>query len=290
MVAIEYVGQEKKLSKVIQEKYKTLSYSNIQKLLRKKDIKVNTKRVSSDIVVKSGDNIEIYATPQMLEPKSPNLSVVYDDDNIIVVSKPLGIEVEGFGENISLTTVVNNYLLEKEQKSAVAVHRIDRNTRGLVIFAKTKLAEEELLKAFKNHNIKKFYNAIVVGEMPKKQDTLIAYLWTDKQKAMSFVSSSPKPGYEKIITKYKVMAYLEEDKTLVEVELVTGKTHQIRAHFAFIGHALVGDGKYGKNQVNKFYNQKTQALLAKRIEFCFDKTSPLEYLNKKVIETNQNLI
>lgn len=289
MVVINHVGESEKLSRVLNKNINNISYSNIQKLFRKKDVKVNGKRVNSDILVSDGDEVIVYVTEEMTAVKSKKIDVVFEDANIIVVNKSIKMEVESDFGDPDLTYHVNEYLKNKKEKSAKAVHRLDRNTKGLVVFAKNDKTYKELFKAFKDRTVKKYYEAMVVGVLPKEKDTLVAYLKTDKQKSYSEVSASPKPGFEKIITKYEVI-FSTSDRTYVEIELVTGKTHQIRAHFNFIGHPLVGDGKYGNNQVNKKFREKTQLLLAKRIVFNFDKSSSLYYLNNKVIELKDSLI
>ena len=289
MVVINHAGAEEKVSRVISKEIKNISYSNIQKLFRKKDIKINGKRVNSDVLVYNGDEIVVYVTDEMTAVKSKKIDVVFEDSNIIVVNKPIKMEVESVSDEANLTHHVNVYLAGKKEKTAKAVHRLDRNTKGLVVFAKNDKSYNELYKAFKNRTIKKYYEAIVVGVLPKEQDTMVAYLKKDKDKSYSEVSLTPKAGYEKIITKYSVI-FSTEDRTYVEVELVTGKTHQIRAHFDAIGHPLVGDGKYGKNQVNKKFREKTQQLLAKKIVFSFEKGSHLYYLNNKKIECKDSLI
>ncbi|MBQ9790343.1 MAG: RluA family pseudouridine synthase [Clostridia bacterium] len=289
MIAINYVGNTRKLSKVVLEAEKNLSYSNFQKLLRKKDIKVNGNRVSSDVSVESGALIEVFAPDWIIEGegKALALDVVFEDKNILVADKPAGVEVQSVSDKNNLERAVNDYLMPSGGR-AKAMHRIDRNTKGLVIFAKNEESEKELLSAFKNHKIKKFYDAMVVGDMEGNGE-LVAYLKTDKEKAISFVVGSPKAGFEKIITKFKVTGEFG-DRTLLEIELVTGKTHQIRAHMAHIGHPLVGDGKYGDNMTNRKFGEKKQMLLAKRLEFDFSPSSKLYYLNGKKIVSRQSLI
>ena len=246
-----------------------------------KETKINGKRVSENVEVNNGDEIYVYATEEMLNGIIIKPVVVFEDDNIIVVNKPVGLEVESEQYN-DLTASVNGYLKEKQQKAA-AVHRIDRNTSGLVIFAKNKDAYNELLDAFKKRTVDKFYLAMVVGRPIKNEDHLYAYLFKDQKASRVYISDNLKPGYEPIETKYKVVERFE-GKTLIEVELITGKTYQIRAHMAHIGYPLVGDGKYGLNQVNKQFQADGQALIAYKICFRFKQGQKLFYLNNKVIK------
>ena len=271
---------EKKLNKVILERVPNINYPTFCKLLRKKDIKINGKRINKDILVYENDKIEIYL-PKELEETKINLDKVYEDENILVINKPAKIEVTGSN---SLTEIINKQYTNCEFKPQPC-HRIDRNTTGLVLFAKNKEALEILLEKFKKHEIEKHYLALVYGIPNKKEERLEAYLFKDNKKSQVYISDIFKKGYQKIITRYTVLEKRKDNTAVLDVEIETGRTHQIRAHLAHIGYPIMGDGKYGKNEINKQFGKKYQMLCSYKLKFHFQSESGiLAYLNEKEIE------
>ena len=271
---------EKKLSKTIIENLNNVSYNTFCKLLRKKDIKVNNSRVNKDIILHENDIIEIYL-PTDLENIKMKFDIIYEDENILVIDKPSNIEVEG--EN-SITEIIHNKF-EKCEFKPMPCHRLDRNTRGLLIFAKNEESLKILLEKFKKHEIEKHYLALVYGHPIKKSERLEAYLFKDNKKAQVYISDSFKKGYQKIITTYTVLEKRRDNTSLLDVEIETGKTHQIRAHLAHRGYQIIGDGKYGKNEINKKFNKKYQMLYSYKLKFNFKSESGiLEYLKGKEIK------
>ena len=268
----------KKLNKIVLDKISEINYNIFCKILRKKDIKVNGKRTNKDILVYSKDIIEIYLPNT---EKKLNIEIIYEDENILVVNKKANIEVVG---EKSLTTQIQEYYKEKNIKP-MPCHRIDRNTTGLVLFAKNNEALEILLNKFKNHEIDKHYLALVYGIPKEKHKVLEDYLFKDNKKSQVYISNSYKKGYQKIITIYKVLEERKDNTSLLDVEIKTGKTHQIRAHLAYIGYPIIGDGKYGKNEINKKFHKKYQCLKSNELKFNFTTPSGiLDYLNGKSIK------
>ena len=271
---------EKKLNKVILNELQNINYPTFCKLLRKKDIKVNGKRTNKDIIVYENDKIEIYL-PKELEDAKVELDIVYEDENILIINKPANIEVTGAK---SLTEIINKKYTNCEFKPQPC-HRIDRNTTGLVVFAKNEKALEILLEKFKQHEIEKHYLALVYGIPKKKEERLEAYLFKDNKKAYVYIIDKYKKGYQKIITSYKVLETRKDNTALLDVEIETGRTHQIRAHLAHMGYPIIGDGKYGKNQINKQFGKKYQMLCSYKLKFKFQSESGiLTYLKGKKIE------
>lgn len=273
MLVKEFKANESdRLSASILEFDKSLSYNAVQKIIRSKDVKVNGKRVSKDILLKVGDNVQFYVA------SNHNTSnIIYNDDNIVVASKPKKIETSyADGGEDSFEFQLESMLGEK----LFAVHRLDRNTDGLVVFAKNQEAKNSLDNAFKNRTAEKYYLALVFGHLSEKQADLVAYLKKDSNNSFVQISDTKLAGYEKIETKYKLIEEYESS-SLIEVELVTGKTHQIRAHLAHIGHFVIGDQKYGDSKVNREYTKKYQCLTAYKIVFHFEKDDVLYYLNNK---------
>lgn len=233
----------KKLTNFLLDSFNGLSINTIYKALRKKDILVNDVRVKDNVVLNTGDNVTVYITDNYLF-KQVHLDIVFEDDNIAVVNKSSGIEV--VDENSSAETLTT--ILEKQMQSSVfPCHRLDRNTSGLVLFAKNEESLNILLEKFKNKEISKFYKCKVYGIPKKTSATLEAYLFKDNKKSFVYIYDTPKTGSVKIITSYKVLKTdIKQNTSILEVELHTGKTHQIRAHLAHIGLPIIGDRQIRK--------------------------------------------
>ena len=232
------------------------------KLIRNKDVKVNSKRVSKDVTVEIGDNVEVYYNG---EEKA--YAPVFNECGVLVFNKPPTITSEDF-----------EALLKKTFGDIKLCHRLDRNTSGLLVFASDNKAYEELLSAFKHRTIDKFYLAEVYGKLAVKKARLTAYLYKDEKNSQVKIYDNLVKGSQKIITEYEVVEE-RENTSLLSVKLITGKTHQIRAHLAHVGHFIVGDGKYGDVKINKALNIKRQKLTAYKLKFNFEKDSYLYPLN-----------
>ncbi len=270
----------KKLDKFLFDSIQNLSQNLLYKTLRKKDIKVNGKRINQNIKLKENDEIIIYIDDKLL--KKDDLQIIFEDDNILVLNKPTNIEV--VGEN-SLTEIVHRKYV-KSDFLPMPCHRLDRNTKGLIIFAKNQDALNILLSKFKNHEIEKHYTCIVYGIPKKSHDILTAFLFKDSKKSLVYIKDEPQKGYQKIITEYRVINLDKKSNTsTLDITLHTGRTHQIRAHLAHIGYPIIGDGKYGINEINKKFKMKYQQLCSYSLKFNFKTDAEiLNYLNDKEIK------
>jgi len=266
----------KKLVPFLLDNFDGLCTNTIYKALRKKDIRINDIKVNSNVFLQTGDSVKIFISDEFLFKQNHcNFNKVYEDDNILIIDKPAEIEVTGSN---SITSI-----LKRQYAYIEPCHRLDRNTTGLLIFAKNKDALDILLQKFKNREIEKHYKAMVYGIPNIKSQTLEAYLFKDNKKALVYISDTPQKGYVKIVTSYKVLEKnIEKNYCILDIQLHTGKTHQIRAHLAHIGYPIIGDGKYGINKINKQFGYKTQQLCSSYIKFNFKTDAKiLNYLSNK---------
>ena len=272
--------------------------SLMYKYIRMKRIKLNGKRCEISTRLNEGDVMQLYINDEFFDTAAetefltapPVLNIVYEDENILLVDKKNGLVVHEDDEKTSDTLInrILHYLYDKgeykpeEENSFVPAlcNRLDRNTGGIVIAAKNAESLRILNQKIKDRELEKRYLCITVGIPPKKHDTMTAYLEKNADGNTVKVTDKKTPSNKTIITTYDVLKTVGR-LALVEVKLETGRTHQIRAHFAHIGCPLLGDGKYGINQVNREYKVKTQALYSYKLKFTFagDDNGCLDYLN-----------
>lgn len=277
-----------------------LPASLAQKYIRIKRIKLNGGRAERDTRLQEGDVLQLYINDEFFDkPRqdnayltvaAPKLNIVYEDAHILLVDKRPGLAVhphDGAEYGRTLIDHILSYLYQKKEWqprgenafTPALCNRIDRNTGGIVIAAKTAEALRVMNQKIKDRELDKRYLAIVEGCPKPETGSLKGYLFKDEKKNRVFVSNTPKPGAKTCQTNYRVLAK-RKDLSLVECELITGRTHQIRAQFAHAGHPLLGDGKYGK--LDKRFDRTYQALYSYMLTFCFTTDAgELSYLDGK---------
>lgn len=292
---VKKIDKVKKLSaiKCIINEFKNVPYSAICKALRNKDIRINGIKISKDVLVEEKDEIEIYLNDNILFNIPLKIDYYYEDDNILIAFKPNSVlsNNEDKKNIVSEPTFEEMVIKDKNNENIKICHRLDRNTSGLVIFSKNDTSYLEILNGFKNGYINKEYIAYVSGcNFSQNHAVLEAYLIKDTKLGYSKISSKNLPHSEKILTEYTVIeTNTKLDYSKLSIKLLTGKTHQIRAHLASVNHPIIGDSKYGKNEVNKKFKKNKQCLFAYKYTFSFELNSDLRYLNSKKIILNENI-
>lgn len=290
-----------RLDKYITKSFPLLPQSLMYKYIRSKRIKINNKKSEISYRLKENDVVSLYINDEFFEPVKPkydflsagkSIKIVYEDENVILIDKPAGILSHPDEGNYTDTAItrVKRYLYEKgeydpdnEMSFAPAlVNRIDRNTCGIIIGAKNAESLRILNEKLKNREIHKYYLCIAIGKLKNKEGIIKGYLEKNEKQNRVYISDKSTDKTKAIATKYNVLDY-KNGLSLVEVELLTGRTHQIRASFSHLGNPLLGDGKYGTNAQNKkFGGYKKQFLYSYKLTFDFETDAGiLDYLNGK---------
>ncbi len=293
-----------RLDKFLTKLLPNLPQSMLYKSLRKNCVKINGKHIKDGAFkVNAGDILNLYLKDEFFEIPDPDtafmritprLDIVYEDENILLTDKKQGmcVHADTSGSTDTLIEHIKAYLWQKgefvpEDENTFTpslCNRIDRNTGGIVIAAKNAETLRILNQKIKDRELEKSYLCLVLGHLDKKIGVLKGFILKDEQKKQVYVFDSPKKGAKSYSTKYKVLKEYPE-YSLVEAELETGRTHQIRAGFAAIGHPLLGDGKYGTNEINKRFGYNGQALYSYKLKFTFKTDAGiLEYLNGREFE------
>ena len=274
MEKIEIKNDKKQtVFEAIKNSKSTINFSMLKTALRKRDIKVDGKRISQNIVIDAGAQITVFLN----DKKPKQVEKVFEDDNVIIALKPQGMEVtkadKAFLDSDCLEDILN----------AVAVHRLDKNTEGLVVLAKNDEAKNSLLTAFKNHNIKKKYLALCYGKIDKNGENFENYIKKEQNYAKICEKNDKNGKIAKL--SYKFIEG-KNGLCLLQINLETGRTHQIRAQLSYHKIYVLGDEKYGQKEINKKYHKSKQQLCA--YSLTFEKLSaPLEYLSGKTFEIKQ---
>ncbi len=295
-----------RLDKYLTKSFPLLPQSLMYKYIRSKRIKVNNKRSEISYRLQENDLVSLYINDEFFEVQEPKydflsagktLKIVYEDENIILIDKPAGLLSHPDENNYNDTAItrIKRYLYEKgeykpedEMSFAPAlVNRIDRNTCGIIIGAKNAEALRVLNEKLKNREIKKLYLCVVIGKLKNAKGIIEGFLQKNEKQNKVYISQEANKSTKSIATKYNVIDY-KNGLSLVEVELLTGRTHQIRASFAHLGNPLLGDGKYGTNAQNKqFGGYKKQFLYSYKLSFEFTSDAGiLNYLNNRTFEVD----
>ncbi|MDK2801846.1 MAG: RluA family pseudouridine synthase [Oscillospiraceae bacterium] len=295
-IVIKKDDSNQRLDKFLTKFYPRIPVSMIYKSCRKKRIKINYKKADFRTILSEGDIINLYLNDEFLETNSntdflfakDDLNIIYQDQNILLVDKPVGLVVHA-DETKTVDTLINrikkflfvNKEYNPEERSSFTpslCNRIDRNTAGIVIAAKNAESLRVINQKIRDREIEKKYLAVVWGRLEKDEDIIKHYMIKDENNKRVSVYNYPIAGGKTMITSYKRLD-IYKDMTLIEVSLITGRTHQIRSHFSHIGHPLVGDLKYGEKQ---FSGAKHQLLYSYKVCFNFiDSGQILDYINKK---------
>ena len=265
--------------KASQEAFPQLKSADLFHALKRRDIRIDGKKINKDIAVKAGNVVEIWLPDVLFDaknaqapakPDEPMFEIVAETKGLLIVNKSQGIAVHSGRSDID-DTLIDLIRETTKYKDAELCHRIDMNTGGLVLIAKNKQALADCVELFKNNLVTKRYRALVLGE-PDEGEPAVGEDGTiykevkgylEKTKAGKvYIHDDKHPGDLDIATKYKILKTFKdagpdgESVSDLELELVTGRTHQIRAQFAHLGHPVIGDGNYGRNKVNMHFETK----------------------------------
>lgn len=310
-------NNNQRIDKFLIKTFKHLPYTLICKCLRKGIIKSNKKKINNNYIIKSNDIISIFLKDEIidnnnkiditnfqnLDSQMKNIPIIYEDENILLVNKPSGIIVheDQYNKKYNLINIIKSYFYKNKLYDPndnnsfppALCNRIDRNTCGIVLIAKNFQSLKLLNHYIKLNKIKKKYISIIIGNFKHKEIIINNFLYKNQELNKVFIKNYYDINVKQAITKIKLI-YSNKSLSIIECELITGRTHQIRAQLSHLGFPILGDGKYGIEKINKEYSIFNQCLCSYSIQFNFnnktnkEEKNHLSYLNNKIFSININ--